>query len=616
MLWGQTSLLRGPVFVLFCLGLGNVAFRRMSRSAGLTPSEMLLIYSMVAVSGCIGGFGMLQFLINILPSELHYANSINHYERFAHYIAPYLTPHNPAVIEDFFRGSSTMYRSDVLADWAVPILVWSLFLFAMCWVTLCLSVIVRRQWVEGERLSFPLTYLPIEMARGASGESPFWKSRAMWVGFAVAGIVESIDYINYFYPSMPYLQIKPYHLEQLFTVPPYNNMGMLVTAFYPFVIGIAFLLSTEVSFSCWFFYLLTKVEFIVCNMLGVGGAGSAGRHGVAHPPFLGEQAIGAFAAFALFLLYRSRKSMLAAVKSAWTDKGIADASDPEAPLSPKAAVWGGLVGIAALSIFAWVIGLPLWISIAFWVLYFLLLVVVTRIVAEAGAGWVNGPSVSVHSSLIASFGSNAVGPQGLTTFGYLGWFDSEYRDTPMPHQLTAMKLAHEVHTPRKQLLWGLIIAVVVGLIASWWTYLHIYYEYGAATAKVRPALQGVGIQSMKNIDNALNMVIQPDPGALGAYAVGAAIMLALAVCRQQVVWFPFHPVGYALAGTMSMEYLWCPFFVGWIIKAVLLRYGGITAYKKALPFFLGLIMGDYIVPTVWGIWGTIAHTQVYMSFPH
>jgi hypothetical protein len=86
--------------------------------------------------------------------------------------------------------------------------------------------------------------------------------------------------------------------------------------------------------------------------------------------------------------------------------------------------------------------------------------------------------------------------------------------------------------------------------------------------------------------------------------------------RQQFPWWPIHPLGYALALTNSMEYMWCPFFIAWLAKWITLRYGGIRAYRAALPFFLGLILGDYIVPTLWGIFGMITDGQQYMAFPH
>jgi len=614
--WGQTSLLRGAVFVLFSVGVLNIAYRRIFRRAGLAPSELLIVYSMTAISTCVTGYGMLQWLINMLPAGSHFANSVNHYDRFAHFLMPCLTPHNPSVIERFYRGGVSMYQPDILADWARPVAVWSAIIVILTWVTLCMCSIVRKQWVDGERLNFPLVYLPLEMARGSSGSTPFYKSRAMWFGFVFAGLLESVNYINYFYPSMPYIQIKPVHLEAFFTTPPWSSVGTFTSSFYPFAIGIAYLLSVEVSFSCWFFYLLTKCENILANEWGLTGTGATVHSGLASAPYIGEQGVGAFIAFALFLLYRSRKQIGKALCAAWSKSAAEESMDSESPLSPRAAVWGGLAGIAALTAFVNMMGVPLWAAAAFWVMYFLFLIVLTRVVSEAGAGWAFGPMVPAHGVLTDFAGVNGFDGKGLTAFGYLGWFDTEYRDSPMPHQLAAMKLAQESGTLPRRLLWALFVASVLGVLAGFWSYLHMYYEYGAGTAKVRPALFSIGSSMLDHINHWLNAPTPPDKGAMLGMAAGAVIMLALAVLRQNFLWWPFHPVGYALAGTISMEYFWCPFFLGWLVKSVILRYGGINLYTRALPLFLGLILGDYIVPTIWGIWGGFAHTQVYMAFPH
>ncbi|MDR3708966.1 MAG: hypothetical protein P4L33_11755 [Capsulimonadaceae bacterium] len=614
LLWGQTSILRGPVIVLFTLALVNLLLRRMGRSAGLQASEMLIIYSMIAVSSCVSGFGMIQWLVNMLPALQHYTTPANHYDQFAHYIAPYLTPQNPDVIENFFRGGVSMYQPAILADWAAPVAIWSVFVLAMSWVTLCLCAVVRKQWIEGERINFPLVYLPIEMAKGASGEGSLYSNRLMWIGFALAGILESINYINYLYPSMPYIQLKPVHWEPFLTSRPWNTVGSLTTAFYPFAIGIAYLLSVEVSFSCWFFYLLTKVEYVLSSSLGLSEGMS--HNGMALPPYIGEQGVGAFLALAIILVCRSKDTIWAAIRCAWDRKAEAGCEDGASPLSPRVAVWGGLLGIAALTAFVTQIGIPLWAALAFWVIYFLFLIVLTRVVSEAGAGWAWGPMVPVHSTLFDAAGMTGFSHKSLSVFGYLSWFDTEYRDSPMPHELAAMKMGQESNTRPNRLLWALLIATVLGIVSAWWAYLHIYYEFGAGTAKVRPALMTVGPGMLSHINGWLQAPTAPDHRALYAMAGGAVVMVILSVARQTFVWWPFHPVGYALAGTYSMEYMWCPFLAGWLIKSLVLRYGGVRLCLNWMPFFLGLILGDYVVPTLWGFWGTATNTQVYMAFPH
>jgi hypothetical protein len=95
-----------------------------------------------------------------------------------------------------------------------------------------------------------------------------------------------------------------------------------------------------------------------------------------------------------------------------------------------------------------------------------------------------------------------------------------------------------------------------------------------------------------------------------------ALAITISRLRLGLAWWPFHPLGYALATTDSMDYMWCPFFVAWLAKYFTVRYGGIKAYRISLPFFLGLILGDYVVPALWGLWGMATGHQQYMAFPH
>src|SRR5207253_2374956 len=126
------------------------------------------------------------------------------------------------------------------------------FLLLLFVTSLSVNVLLRARWVEGERLTFLLVVLPLEMMRGG-GEGPFWRSRLMWLGFWLAGALESVNFLNYMYPSLPYIQIKALRIDQQFTDPPWNGMGSLFVAFYPLMIGIVYLLPLDVSLSGWFF---------------------------------------------------------------------------------------------------------------------------------------------------------------------------------------------------------------------------------------------------------------------------------------------------------------------------------------------------------------------------
>jgi len=96
-------------------------------------------------------------------------------------------------------------------------------------------------------------------------------------------------------------------------------------------------------------------------------------------------------------------------------------------------------------------------------------------------------------------------------------------------------------------------------------------------------------------DELATWLARPQPASLPSVLymlLGAVAYGFLAVMRSHYLWWPFHPVGYAVANTFTMEYLWSPFLMGWIAKSVALRLGGIAAYRRVVPFFLGFILGE------------------------
>jgi len=45
-------------------------------------------------------------------------------------------------------------------------------------------------------------------------------------------------------------------------------------------------------------------------------------------------------------------------------------------------------------------------------------------------------------------------------------------------------------------------------------------------------------------------------------------------------------------------------------------FGGLKFYKRALPFFIGLILGDYVIASLWTFVGIILNIDMYRCFPN
>ena len=215
-----------------------------------------------------------------------------------------------------------------------------------------------------------------------------------------------------------------------------------------------------------------------------------------------------------------------------------------------------------------------------------------------------------------TFGADRLSPVNVTMLsGGVAW-TSDMRDNPLPQMMQAMKLGNSSGAPLRAFFWPLVWASLFGTVCAFWAHLHIYYEYGAATAKVRPWLASMGLQQANSTANLLATRTSRDAAGFIAAGCGLAAVIACSQLRLRYAWWPFHPLGYALATTNSLDYMWFPFFIAWLIKSLVVRYGGIKMYRATLPFFLGLTLGDYVVPTLWGVWGMISGQQQYMAFPH
>jgi len=81
----------------------------------------------------------------------------------------------------------------------------------------------------------------------------------------------------------------------------------------------------------------------------------------------------------------------------------------------------------------------------------------------------------------------------------------------------------------------------------------------------------------------------------------AAVTVALGVMRLRFPWWPFRPMGYLASNVWGMHWFCMPFVVGWAAKVLVLRYGGLRLYRRAVPLATGLIVGDMLNRGLWAV---------------
>ena len=165
-----------------------------------------------------------------------------------------------------------------------------------------------------------------------------------------------------------------------------------------------------------------------------------------------------------------------------------------------------------------------------------------------------------------------------------------------------------------RLLFAIIVASLIAVVAAFWAYLALFYRNGEATARIQSFCTGIGVEGFSRLNDWTN---NPRPTSfvqLGWMSIGLIVTAFLMAMKSRFFWWPFYPMGYALANSYALEYWWTCLFVGWLIKFFIVRYGGSKGYGRALPFFSGLILGDYVAASLWSIVGWILGISVYRTF--
>jgi hypothetical protein len=126
-----------------------------------------------------------------------------------------------------------------------------------------------------------------------------------------------------------------------------------------------------------------------------------------------------------------------------------------------------------------------------------------------------------------------------------------------------------------------------------------------------------GREPMMILDSNLRRLGEgPEVGAIGGMAGGFGLAVLLVTMQLRHAWWPFHPVGYALLSSYTTHILWWPMLLSWLLKTVLLRYGGWQSYRRGVPLFLGLILGEFVVGSLWGLIGVAIRRPTYVFWPY
>jgi hypothetical protein len=69
--------------------------------------------------------------------------------------------------------------------------------------------------------------------------------------------------------------------------------------------------------------------------------------------------------------------------------------------------------------------------------------------------------------------------------------------------------------------------------------------------------------------------------------------------RHRLLWWPLHPLGYTISANWKTGHIFASAAIAWLVKLVILKYGGPSLYRTTRSFFLGLILGEISAAGTW-----------------
>jgi hypothetical protein len=495
-----------------------------------------------------------------------------------------------------------------LRQWLLPAVAWTLLIGGLFLGFFGLNLLLRKQWVEHERFSFPLTILPKELfneTRDERGAPRFtlFRNRIFWIGFAVAFPLAVLKGLHFYQPAIPAPVINTLELKQLVTSPLAKaylqdvNIGDIWIS----VFAIILLIDTDVLFSLWAFFFL----FQLWNLFGP----AFNFNRFPGYPWRHQQGMGAFIAFAILALIVGRRHLGEVMRRAFRfgDRAV----DPLTREETHTYRWALLMLLTSLAILA---GWGLWTRMGMTasLLFFGYMLVVgfaaSKLRAECSAPF-SYITPYFGMQFVAAVGGFAVfGATGMLVATIASGFMTTASFLLMaPAQVEMLELGRHFGLRWREigggLGLGLLGAIFIGgfVLLCWaygmgadnfdthWPYQQNWYytEYRAGELNADRAFEAGTLRTNPETQP-LNIARNLHAKGLG---IGVAITLALAVLRSTCMWFPLHPVSYLLASSYFLQGFWLPILLAWVLRTILFRLGGAQTIRKGLvPFCIGMFL--------------------------
>ena len=583
----QGTLPPGIIALNICVLAANLLVSRFRPRMALGTGELVIIFAMTWMGAVSFQFGFIGNTLSIMSAPEYFASPENRwYEYYIVHLPNWVHPPNRLGAIRYFYNGLPEGQSIPWNVWRVPFIWWGSLIAAILSVVISLMTIIQEQWHDREKLTFPMADIPLALIdhEKPSGWLPAWtRSRAFWTGAAIPFCIIAWNTLNWFDPAFPRITFSQDETSLLLRYWPnfYTKVDF-------FTIGMAYFAPVQVLQGLWMGRLILGAEMGLGRKFGFGEGLNEGFQPWSDwgTQTAAWQCLGSLTMFVLWGLWMARDHLRRVFSAAFSTP---ENLPPHLRQRYRTAVWGLIAGLTFVSFWFHEAGMSWSVIVLFLGMFIILTLGMAKVILESSVIMIDGP-VSPQTFVLETLGTSHIAQHSMTAL-VLSYVVIRSQSGMMLAQSSfASRMSDEHGVKRSGLYSALGIAVIVAIIVAVLTTVVLAYKVGAFNFQSHAFRVG-HVEAFASLASKSDAQTEPDYFRLTFFGVGMALMYIILLIRTRFANFWLHPIGFTFTSTSVSGLMTINFFLAWLAKTVLGKFGGSALVDRAKPFFLGLVCG-------------------------
>lgn len=577
--------------IMFVAWVGIYLLMKLTRFRfALTRTELLMIFGMAWLVGTLPGLGLVGKMVADITGPAYFSSSE---DRFWEVVGPHMPGFlffgqgDPAV--DLFYLGLKPGESIPWGAWFTKLYWWFIGTLSLVMAGFFASVLFFKQWAEKERLAFPLAHFPLELLNASEGRRvpDIFRNRIFWIGFACMFGKICYDIAGYFILDLPKIRVMEHRMYNDIPVardfPPFN------VRVHPFLMGLAYHCPLNILFNFWFFYVLNIVKEGIMNRTGF----SVGLEGQPATPreILTLEAHGALVVLVVWSVWVARGHLKETFRMAFSSRR---SEDDGVPVSYRVA-WLGFLASACF-LLGWFVSVGFNVPVALlqMTLLFIIYFGMAKYAAATGFVFLRVPGNKGVLILKSILGTADFSPRnliGMMIVDRHGLAGHPIRMLSIPATAHVFRMLGNALKRHPLIFLALPVSLLVGYTVQCWANVSNVHIWGGMNV----GMPGVWIGMQNQIPTIEGTELTYfDSEKLFVWILGGIEAVLLTILASRYAAWPIHPLGVAFPTNYGFSA-----FLVWLPKFIVLRVGGVSLYRRSIPFWYGIVFG-YLV----GIWAS------------